>query len=145
MAWAMMGIFPVAGQGVYLITAPFFESVSITNPVSNATAVIRNINFGGGNGTGNGTEGAAGGNIYIQSATLNGEPYTRNWVGHGDLFGDQGGTLELTLGSEESAWGTREEDLPPSVGVGVVGSGSGVGGAEGGMEMGMGMERGLMG
>lgn len=52
-------------------------------------------------------------NIYVQSATLNGKNYTRNWIGH--EFFTQGGTLELVLGSSESSWGTRSEDRPPSM------------------------------
>jgi len=41
----------------------------------------------------------------------------------------EGGTLELTLGREESGWGTREEDVPPST------SSSGMGGYEGVFEV----------
>lgn len=52
--------------------------------------------------------------MYIQSASLDGEPYTKNWIGH--AFFSQGGVLELTLGPEESAWGTGVEDRPPSLG-----------------------------
>jgi putative alpha-1,2-mannosidase len=52
-------------------------------------------------------------NIYIQNATLNGEPYSKNWIGH--EFFTQGWTLELTLGDTESEWGTKEDDLPPSL------------------------------
>lgn len=40
--------------------------------------------------------------------------YTKSWIGH--EFFLNGGTLELMLGDEESDWGTREEDLPPSSG-----------------------------
>ncbi|KAL3963007.1 hypothetical protein ACCO45_004530 [Purpureocillium lilacinum] len=53
------------------------------------------------------------GNIYIQSAKLDGKPYTRNWITH-DFFSN-GGVLELTLGKSESKWGTRDQDLPPSM------------------------------
>ena len=42
---AMMGLYPVAGQNIYLITPPFFESVSITNRDTGKTATIRNVNF----------------------------------------------------------------------------------------------------
>ena len=101
-ALTMMGIFPNPGQDVYFITPPFFQSVSIKNGQTGNTATIRNINFD-----------AAYQNIYIQSATLNGQPYTKNYLTH-SFFLD-GGTLELTLGRNESAWGTRKEDLPPSV------------------------------
>jgi putative alpha-1,2-mannosidase len=101
-ALTMMGIFPNAGQDVYFITPPFFEEVSIRNKITGKTAVIRNLNF-------DATYEA----IYIQSATLDGEPYTKNWIGHG--FFRDGGVLELTLGRNESEWGTKEEDLPPSL------------------------------
>ena len=107
-AFAMSGLFPVAGQNVYLLTPPFFESVSYTSPITNKTATVRNVNFD-----------PTYKNIYIQNATLNGEAYTKNWIGH--EFFLQGGVLEFILGAEESAWGTRAEDLPPSAG----GSGGG--------------------
>nr|OQO21230.1 hypothetical protein B0A51_09314 [Rachicladosporium sp. CCFEE 5018] len=100
-ALTMMGIFPAAGQDVYFVTPPFFEEVSVRNKVTGKTAVIRNVGFDPSYQA-----------IYIQSATLNGAEYTKNWIGH-DFFRD-GGVLELTLGKNESAWGTREEDLPPS-------------------------------
>jgi predicted alpha-1,2-mannosidase len=101
-AMTMMGIFPNAGQNVYFITPPFFPSLSITSRVTGKTATVRNLNFD-----------PAYRNIYIQSATLDGRAYTRNWIDHG--FFVEGGVLELTLGPMESAWGTRAQDLPPSL------------------------------
>lgn len=100
--FANMGLFPNPGQNVYFIIPPFFESASITNALTNKTATIRNTNFD-----------REYKRIYIQNATLNGQPYARNWIGH--EFFTEGWTLELTLGEEESDWGTREEDLPPSL------------------------------
>ncbi|KAI0148664.1 family 92 glycosyl hydrolase [Xylariaceae sp. FL1272] len=102
-AFSMMGLFPNPGQDVYLITPPFFESVNITSPVTGKTATIRNVNF-------DPTYEA----IYIQSATLDGEPYTKNWIDHS--FFTEGKELILTLGKIESSWGTHVADLPPSVG-----------------------------
>ncbi|UNI18345.1 hypothetical protein JDV02_004618 [Purpureocillium takamizusanense] len=99
---AMMGVWPVAGQDVYLINPPFFPEITITNPITKKKAIIRTIQFD-----------ASYENIYIQSAKLDGKPYTRNWISH-DFF-VQGGVLELTLGKEESQWGTRQQDLPPSM------------------------------
>ncbi|KAL4990400.1 glycosyl hydrolase family 92-domain-containing protein [Aspergillus falconensis] len=99
--FAMIGLFPNPGQNVYLITPPFFEEVAITNPVTNNTAVIRNINFDPGFS-----------DIYIQEARLNGEAYGKSWIGH-ELF-TEGGILELVLGEEESEWGRAREDRPPS-------------------------------
>jgi putative alpha-1,2-mannosidase len=98
---SMMGLWPVPGQNVYLITPPYFPEVNITNPLSGKTATIRNVNFDPEYET-----------IYIQSATLNGQTYTRNWIDHS--FWTDGGVLELVLGKSESDWGTRNEDLPPS-------------------------------
>lgn len=108
-ALSMMGIHPNPGQDVYFITPPFFEQVSIRNKLTGNTATIRNINFDGGSGYPG--EGYA--NIYIQNATMNGEPYSRNWLSHS--FFKDGGLLELTLGPAESSWGTRLEDRPPSL------------------------------
>lgn len=103
LAFSMLGLFPNPGQDVYLIIPPYFPSVNITHPVTGRTATVRNVNFD-----------PAYEAIYIQSATLDGEPYTRNWVDHS--FFTEGKELVLTLGRNESAWGTRVEDLPPSVG-----------------------------
>ncbi|EMD67251.1 glycoside hydrolase family 92 protein [Bipolaris sorokiniana ND90Pr] len=113
-ALVMTGFFPNAGQDVYFIIPPFFESVSITNGQTGKTATIRNINFD-----------PEYKNIYIQSATLNGEPYTRNWIQHSFFL--EGGVLELTLGPQESAWGTGVEDVPPSLGPAGNMTGAGVG------------------
>ncbi|KAF2809641.1 putative alpha-1,2-mannosidase [Mytilinidion resinicola] len=107
--FVMLGLFPNPGQDVYFIIPPFFESVSVTSPQTNKTATIRNVNFDRGSYE----------NIYVQSATLNGEVWTKSWVTHG--FFTEGWTLELVLGPEESDWGTRAEDLPPSVGKGGIG------------------------
>jgi putative alpha-1,2-mannosidase len=102
-AMSMMGIFPNPGQNVYLITPPFFEQISITNPQTGKKATIRNVNFD-----------ASYKNIYIQKATLDGKPYHKNWIDH-SFFVD-GGELVLTLGANESSWGTHVRDLPPSLG-----------------------------
>ncbi|KAL4886575.1 glycosyl hydrolase family 92-domain-containing protein [Aspergillus karnatakaensis] len=106
-AMTMMGLFPNPGQNVYLISAPFFESVDITSPLTGQTAKVRTVNFD-----------SSYQNIYIQSATLNGEPYTRNWIEH--EFFREGGELVLVLGRNESTWGTETDDLPPSLPVDVI-------------------------
>ncbi|KAF2497292.1 hypothetical protein BU16DRAFT_549499 [Lophium mytilinum] len=98
----MLGVFPNPGQNVYFITPPFFKSVSFTNPQTGKTAKISSTNFD-----------PDGKNIYIQSAKLDGQPYTRNYLTHGFFL--DGGVLELELGSTESDWGTAENDLPPSL------------------------------
>lgn len=102
-AFAMMGLFPNPGQNVYLIIPPFFESVSIVSPLTNKTATIRTANYD------NTYQ-----NLSIQTATLNGEPYTKSWIDHS--FFTEGKELVLTVGPKESSWGTKPEDLPPSFG-----------------------------
>ncbi|KAL1644969.1 hypothetical protein SLS58_004040 [Diplodia intermedia] len=101
-AFAMMGLFPNPGQDVYLISPPFFENVAVTHPLTNRTATVRCVNF-------DPTYEA----IYIQSATVDGEPWTKNWIDHS--FFAEGKELVLVLGRNESAWGTRVQDLPPSL------------------------------
>ncbi|KAL2259822.1 hypothetical protein VTK26DRAFT_6363 [Humicola hyalothermophila] len=104
LAFAMLGLFPNAGQDVYLITPPFFEHVNVTHPLTRKTARVVNVNFDPTYTT----------NIHVQSATLDGVPYTKNWIDHS--FFTEGKELVLVLGRNESAWGTRVEDLPPSLG-----------------------------
>ncbi|KAI0894747.1 glycoside hydrolase family 92 protein [Annulohypoxylon nitens] len=107
-AFAFMGFYPVAGQDVYLLTPPMFREVSIRTPTGKL-ATLRNVG---------GFDGPRYRNIYIQSARLNGQPYTRNWITH-DFFVN-GGTLDFILGAEESDWGTRDEDLPASLSTGLL-------------------------
>jgi putative alpha-1,2-mannosidase len=104
-AFCMLGLFPNPGQNVYLISPPFFESVSFKYPGASKAATIKNVGFD-----------PSYKNVYIQNATLNGQPYARNWIGH-ELFAE-GMVLELFLGEAESDWGTKDEDRPPSMSVG---------------------------
>jgi predicted alpha-1,2-mannosidase len=52
-------------------------------------------------------------NRYIQSATLNGVAYTKNYLTHADL--QAGGTLRFTMGSAPSSWGSGAGDVPASI------------------------------
>jgi len=103
LAFSMMGLFPNPGQSVYLITPPYFAGVNITHPHTGKTARVRTVAFD-----------PTYERIYIQKATLDGVPYDRSWVDHS--FFTDGKELVLTLGRNESAWGTRLQDLPPSLG-----------------------------
>lgn len=105
-AFAFMGFFPVAGQDVYLLSAPLFKEARIPTS-SGKPAIIRNVNFD-----------PTYQSIYIESAKLNGKPYSRNWIRH-DFF-LHGGVLEFVLGKNESSWGTSPEDLPPSLSTGTI-------------------------
>ncbi|KAF8200506.1 glycosyl hydrolase family 92-domain-containing protein [Mycena galopus ATCC 62051] len=102
--WSYLGFYPVAGQSTYLLNRPYFPKTTIRNPVSGTVAIILATNL-------------SAENRYVQSARLDGEEYTKNWISH-DLF-LYGGTLELVMGAgKESTWGTGEEDLPPSLSTG---------------------------
>ena len=53
-------------------------------------------------------------NNYIQSATLNGKPYSKNYITHSDIT--NGGVLELTMGSKPGKkWGNKASDVPTSM------------------------------
>lgn len=105
--FGMMGLFPVAGQDVYLISAPFFQEINITSPLTGKTAQIKTTGFD-----------ASYENIYIQNVTVNGQPWTKSWIGH--AFFNEGWSIELSLGNQESDWGTKLEDRPPSWGEAMV-------------------------
>ncbi|KAJ7025801.1 alpha-1,2-mannosidase, putative subfamily [Mycena alexandri] len=106
--WSHFGFFPVAGQDTYLLNRPYFPKITFRNEVTGAVATVI-------------ASGLSAENKYIQSATLNGEAYSKNWISH-KLF-SEGGTLELIMGaSNDSVWGTREEDLPPSLSTGGFGA-----------------------
>jgi putative alpha-1,2-mannosidase len=64
----MMGLFPNPGQNVYLIIPPFFESVSFRGE-GGKVSTIRNVGFDGGVR-----------NVFVQSAKLNGDVWTKNWM-----------------------------------------------------------------
>jgi predicted alpha-1,2-mannosidase len=106
-AWyifSAMGFYPVApGQNVFVIGSPVFEEVTL------------NLGeyFGGHKFTVK-ARGVSPENFYIQSATLNGKPYTRSWITHEDIV--KGGTLVFEMGPNPNKnWGSKAEDIPPSM------------------------------
>ncbi|KAJ7656500.1 alpha-1,2-mannosidase, putative subfamily [Mycena polygramma] len=102
--WSHLGFFPVAGQDTYLLNRPYFPKTTIRNEATGAVATII-------------ASGLSAENKYIQSATLDGKPYTKNWISH-QLF-TSGGTLEFVMGSSKnSTWGTGNADLPMSLSTG---------------------------
>ena len=53
-------------------------------------------------------------NPYIQSATLNGKPFTRSWIAHEEITA--GGKLVLTMGpTPNKAFGAAAADRPPKI------------------------------
>jgi putative alpha-1,2-mannosidase len=99
--WASLGLFPVAGQSLYLLNAPSFCYSRIN--LGGAELVIDATGF---------VEPEAGGPVqYVQSMTFNAEPLDRTWLSARELH--RGGRLEIELGPEPSDWGTTNR--PPSV------------------------------
>jgi predicted alpha-1,2-mannosidase len=97
LVFQMLGLFPVAGQDLYLIGSPVFTG--------------SDLDLGNGHmlhirAPGLGTGGA---NPFVQSAELNGHPIDRAWLRHGEIA--QGGTLVLHMGPEPTNWG--RSSLPP--------------------------------
>nr|WP_317451958.1 glycoside hydrolase domain-containing protein [Microbacterium sp. NIBRBAC000506063] len=98
--WASLGLFPVAGQNLFLVNAPSFRSARIQ--LAAGPLRIETEGF---------VEPRAGGPVqYVQSATLNGAPLARSWISGAEFHA--GGELRLRLGPEPSDWGRSER--PPS-------------------------------
>lgn len=95
--WSAVGLFPVAGQGLFLIGSPLFETINLS--IGTATFQIE---------ARHNTDEA----IYVQSARLNGEPLERAYLWYAELAG--GGKLVLEMGTSPSDWGCAER--PPSYG-----------------------------
>jgi len=56
-------------------------------------------------------------NRYVQSTSLNGKQYTRNWISYEDIL--KGGVFESTMGSKpNTVRGTGEKDFPYSFSTG---------------------------
>ncbi|MCP5049755.1 MAG: glycoside hydrolase family 92 protein, partial [bacterium] len=100
-AWyimSAMGFYPVTpGQDTYVIGTPLFKR-TVIDVGNGKTFTISAANVS--------TK-----NIYIQSARLNRQPWTKSWIRHGDIV--KGGTLEFQMGQEPNKqWGSRDEDIP---------------------------------
>jgi predicted alpha-1,2-mannosidase len=102
-AWyvmSAMGFYPVTpGQDFYAIGTPLFPKVVINVGKNRTFTVI--------------AEGVSKKNIYIQSAQLNGESWTKSLLRHKDI--KNGGILVFKMGpAPNKDWGSRENDLPYS-------------------------------
>ena len=78
--------------GRYWFGSPLFDRVEITVPGGTFTIVAENNSAA---------------NKYIQRVWLNGQPYTKPWIGHADLM--KGGELRFEMGAEEKVWYCPDE------------------------------------
>ena len=96
-----MGFYPVApGSSQYVIGSPLLDQAIIAvDGGKNFTVTANN----------NSRE-----NKYVQSASLNGEPFNRCWIDHNEIM--SGGELVFEMGPEPNpSWGTGNEALPYSM------------------------------
>lgn len=96
-AFQAMGLYPNAGQDVYLITSPVFTKTGITLENGKRFEIL--------------APGVSDQNIYVQSAKLNGDELNRCWLRHDEIVA--GGTLELVMGGQPSQW-CKDGEVPPS-------------------------------
>ena len=102
----LLGYYPVAGQDVYLITAPFFRSTVVHSVDDKGDKRSFKVL----------AYGLSSKNRYVSSARLNGKPIRRSWFRHTEIWmeGKDEAVLELWLKDKPGMFGTRDEDLPPS-------------------------------
>jgi putative alpha-1,2-mannosidase len=97
--FSTLGIFPVAGQDVYLISTPSIPDASLSLGNGKKLHIIaKNLDRDGLN-------------RYVQSATLNGVDLPNDWFRHAQI--KDGATLVLTMGPAPSNWGRATP--PPSM------------------------------
>jgi predicted alpha-1,2-mannosidase len=98
--WSMMGMYPAnPASGEYVFGSPMLDEVTIKLP-ANKKMVIR-------------TKNNAKDHPYIQSVTLNGKPYTKNYIDHATML--KGGMLVFVMGDKPNKkWGVEVKDWPSS-------------------------------
>lgn len=94
--FSAMGFFPNAGQGVYLINGPFCPKIT--------------VRLGNGHTLEIAAKDVSDENIYIQSMTLNGQPWEKNWFTYDDI--KDGARLEFVMRPKASSWGTKPPFAP---------------------------------
>ena len=99
-AWyvlSSLGLYQVEpAGGKFIIGSPLFTEATV-NVGNGKTFTVK--------APGNSKE-----NIYVQSARLNGKPYTKSYINYKDIVA--GGTLELVMGPNPSKFGTKAKDRP---------------------------------
>ncbi|TDW96327.1 GH92 family glycosyl hydrolase [Dinghuibacter silviterrae] len=96
-----MGIYSVCpGTDQYVLGSPVFNKITLTMEDGRQFIIE--------------ADGNSKDNVYIDAATLNGVPYTHNWITYGDIA--RGGVLRLQMSNKPNLKrGTAEEDKPFSL------------------------------
>ena len=99
--WASLGLFPVAGQSLFLLNAPAWRSARLRVP--GGDLLVETTGF---------MEPAPDRPAqYVRSIRLDGQPLDRSWLTAIELH--RGGRLVVELGTEPGTWGTVVR--PPSL------------------------------
>ena len=107
-AWyvfSALGFYPVNPvTGVYVIGSPAVDRATCSTSMPRSITARRSPSWRSNNSAQN---------IYIQSATLNGQPLTRSWITHAEITA--GGELDFVMGPEPNkSWGAAPADCPPA-------------------------------
>ncbi|KON73101.1 hypothetical protein M768_12780 [Cellulosimicrobium cellulans F16] len=100
--WASLGLFPVAGQGIFLVSVPSFVESRLRVP--GGTLTIETTGFV--------EPGPRTPPQHVRAAWLDGRPLDRTWLPATRVR--RGGRLVLELGKHPTDWGTAPEHRPPS-------------------------------
>ena len=92
-----MGLYPIMGQNLYLLTSPVFKHVEVDLGKSGKTLIID-------------APKANSKNIYVKEIKLNGLKINRHWIRHNEIA--NGGRLEFEL--TDIPEDNYDLDLPPS-------------------------------
>lgn len=103
-AWYVLssiGFYPVLpAGGQYVLGSPLFDKATIKVKDGKTFTIV--------------TENNGPDHLYIQSVTLNGQPYTHAWITHSDIM--NGGVLKITMGATPNkAFGAAASDRPFTV------------------------------
>ncbi|KAK8236284.1 glycosyl hydrolase family 92-domain-containing protein [Phyllosticta capitalensis] len=90
--WNLLGFYPVAGQPLYLLSAPRFPAVSVR--LFYGTPLERTLRVT--------AKGLSPTNMYVQGVTLNGRSVDRAWLSHEEL--GEGGELSFEMGTQPVGW-----------------------------------------
>jgi putative alpha-1,2-mannosidase len=96
-----MGFYPVDPSSEdYIIGSPLFDKVQLLMGNGKKFEIVAHNNSTG--------------NMYIQSATLNGRPWTKSWFSQSDI--KDGAVLVLNMGPHPNpSWGSAQDAAPPSM------------------------------
>ena len=101
LVFSMVGFYPVCpGSPYYIIGTPAFEEVTISQENGQTFRIkAKNISEE---------------NHFIQSATLNGQPFDRAWISHFEITA--GGDLIFEMGpTPNESWASDQNNLPPDL------------------------------